>query len=84
MDSNLPRLQLELYKEIKKVGFCFLLLKEVVTVSLHGAVDVKSCLLFNKWEREKEMLFGKADLTVLFFFARLLFIISLFMRGDGN
>lgn len=30
MDSNLPRLQLELYKEIKKVGFCFSLLEKSV------------------------------------------------------
>lgn len=30
MDSNLPRLQLELYKEIKKVGLYFLLLKKIV------------------------------------------------------
>lgn len=29
MDSNLPRLQLELYKEIKKVGLNFLLLKKL-------------------------------------------------------
>lgn len=28
MDSSLPRLQLELYKEIKKVGFDFLLLSK--------------------------------------------------------
>lgn len=28
MDSNLPRLQLELYKEIKKVGFYFFLRKK--------------------------------------------------------
>lgn len=29
MDSNLPRLQLELYKEIKKVGLCLLLLEKL-------------------------------------------------------
>lgn len=47
MDSSLPRLQLELYKEIKKVGVYFVIVKQwscfTVLISF-----VKFYLIFNK------------------------------------
>ena len=74
MDSNLPRLQLELYKEIKKVGFDFLLLsKWYCFPGLSSACEILSFIYqVGMLDRNAP---GKVDFTALFSFTRFLFLI---------